>query len=146
MEKVNNFMTSFFISFKGNFTHSTRIASQYISDSPIHHWTSWSLCGIRYFLILLIACHRIIQSSFPLAICYLAHSLFFSFFKRLYQSITDLQCCVSFCCITKWSSYMYMYIPISPPSCISLPPSLSQPSRWLQSTELISLCYAAASH
>ena len=35
---------------------------------------------------------------------------------------------------------------ISPPSCVSLPPSLSHPSRWSQSTELISLCYAAASH
>ena len=41
---------------------------------------------------------------------------------------------------------MYTYIPISPPSSISLPPSLSHPSRWSQSTELISLCYAAASH
>ena len=29
---------------------------------------------------------------------------------------------------------------------LSLPPSLSHPSRWSQSTELISLCYAAASH
>ena len=28
----------------------------------------------------------------------------------------------------------------------SLPPSLSHPSRWSQSTELISLCYAPASH
>ena len=28
----------------------------------------------------------------------------------------------------------------------SLPPSPSHPSRWSQSTELISLCYAAASH
>ena len=53
------------------------------------------------------------------------------------------QCCVSFCCITKWISYMYTYIPISPPSCISLPPSLSHPSRWSQSTELI---YESASH
>ena len=54
--------------------------------------------------------------------------------------------CVSFCFITKWISYTYTYIPISPPFCISLPPSLSHPSRWSQSTELISLCYAAASH
>ena len=37
---------------------------------------------------------------------------------------------------------MYTYIAISPPSCISVPPSLSHPSRWSQSTELISLCYA----
>ena len=41
---------------------------------------------------------------------------------------------------------MYAYIPISPPCCVSLPPSLSHPSRWWQSTELISLCYATASH
>ena len=41
---------------------------------------------------------------------------------------------------------MYTYIPISPLSCVSLPPSLSHPSRWSQSTELIPLCYAAASH
>ena len=41
---------------------------------------------------------------------------------------------------------MYTYNPISPPSCVSLPPSLSHPSRSLKSTELISMCYAAASH
>ena len=33
-----------------------------------------------------------------------------------------------------------------PPSFVSLPPSLSHPSRWSQSTELISLCCADASH
>ena len=31
--------------------------------------------------------------------------------------------------ITKWISYTYTYIPLSPPSCISLPPSLSHPDR-----------------
>ena len=41
--------------------------------------------------------------------------------------------------------YVYIY-PISPPSCVSLPPLLSHPSRWSQSIKLISLCYAAASH
>ena len=40
--------------------------------------------------------------------------------------------------------YIYPHIPslLSP----SLPSSLSHGSRWTQSTELISLCYAAASH
>ena len=73
------------------------------------------------------------------------HILFF-FFLHLYWSIIALQWCVSFCFITKWISYAYTYSPISPPSCVSLPPSLSHPSRLSQSTELISLCYAAASH
>ena len=38
---------------------------------------------------------------------------------------------------------MYTYIRISPRSCVSLPPSLSHPFRWTQSTKLISLSYAA---
>ena len=32
-----------------------------------------------------------------------------------------LQWCISFCFITKWISYKHTYIPISLPSCISLP-------------------------
>ena len=75
----------------------------------------------------------------------LINAIFF-FLKHVYWSIIALQWGVSFCCITKWISYTYTYIPISPPSCASLPPSLSHPSRWSQSTELISLCYATASH
>ena len=58
----------------------------------------------------------------------------FNFFKHLYWSIIALQWCVSFCFITEWISYTYTYIPISPSSCISLPPSLSHPSRCSQST------------
>ena len=68
------------------------------------------------------------------------------FFKYLYWSIIALQWCVSFCFITKWISYTYTYIPISPPSWVSLPPSIYHPSRLSQSTELIALWYAAASH
>ena len=41
--------------------------------------------------------------------------------------------------------YIYIYPDISS-LLVSLPPSLSHPSMWSQSTELISLCYAAASH
>ena len=44
---------------------------------------------------------------------------------------------------------MYTYIPISLPFCISLPPSLSHPSRWSQSTKLISVlcgCFPLAIH
>ena len=66
------------------------------------------------------------------------------FLIDLYWSIIASQYCVSFCCAPKWISRMYTYIPTSPPSWASLPPSLSHPSRWSQSTELISLCYAAA--
>ena len=48
--------------------------------------------------------------------------------------------------------YLYMYVAITYISPCLLPlvspshPPLSHPSRWSQSTELISLCYVAASH
>ena len=72
--------------------------------------------------------------------------LFYYFFNRSLLGIIASQYCVSFCCTTKQISRMHTRVPISAPSCVSLPPSLSHPARWSQSTELISLCYAAASH
>ena len=68
------------------------------------------------------------------------------FFLNLYWSIIASQYCAIFCCTTKQISHMHTYVPISPPSWASLPSSLAPPSRSLQSTELIFLCYAAASH
>ena len=68
------------------------------------------------------------------------------FLIDLYWSIITSQYCVSFCCTTKQISHMHTHVPISPPSWASLPSSLSHPSRPLQSTKPISLCYAAASH
>ena len=43
--------------------------------------------------------------------------------------------------------HIYIYPPcLFPLVSPSLPPSLSHPSRWSQNTQLISLCYVAASH
>ena len=68
------------------------------------------------------------------------------FLIDLYLSIIVSQYCVTFCFTTKRISHMHTHVPISPPSWASLPSSLSYPSRSSQSTEPISLCYAAASH
>ena len=78
--------------------------------------------------------------------CLFASTYFLLFFITSFLEYNCYKRCVSFCCITRLISYMYTYIPISPPSCVSLPPFLSHPSRWSQSTELISLCYIAGSH
>ena len=53
--------------------------------------------------------------------------LFSYFLLFLYWSVIASQWCVSFCFITKWISYTYTYIPISPPSWVSLPPTLPIP-------------------
>ena len=73
----------------------------------------------------------------------------FFLFLFFFTSLLEYNCFTMmyyFLLYNKVNRYMYTYIPISPPSCVSLPPSLSLPSRCSQSTELISLCYAAASH
>ena len=70
-------------------------------------------------------CHSKEQHSW--SFCRPLISLKKFFFKHLYWSIIALQCCVSFCFITKWISSTHTYIPISLPACISLPPSLPIP-------------------
>ena len=65
------------------------------------------------------------QGSNP---CLIGRRILFCFFlKHLYWSIIASQWCVSFCFITKWIIYTYTYVPISFPSCVSLPPALPIP-------------------
>ena len=48
-------------------------------------------------------------------------------FAHCYWHIIIIIFFVSFCFITKWISYRYTHVPISPPSRISLPPTLPIP-------------------
>ena len=78
-------------------------------------------------------------------LCFLKQILIL--FLNFYWSIIALQWCASFCFIQSESVIHisispYLFPVVSP----SLASSLSHSSRWSQSTELISLCYATASH
>ena len=68
------------------------------------------------------------------------------YFINFYWSIVALQRCVS--AVQQSESAIRINISryLFPLASPSLPPSLSHPSRWSQSIELISLWYAAASH
>ena len=100
-------------------------------------------CALYFYYYYIVIYNEIIiqltimQNQWKLWAYFTCHSLIgFFFFLHIYWSIIALQWCVSFCFIAQWISYThtYTYIPISPLSCVSLPSSLSHPSRWSQST------------
>ena len=68
-------------------------------------------------------------------ISYILQSIFLIFF---YWIIFTSQCCVSFCCITKWISYMYKYIP----SLLDFSPSSSLYPYLLKSFCFMVRCFA----
>ena len=64
-------------------------------------------------------------------------------------SLLDYNCITMLCQFLLYNEVNQLYVYIYPhtPSLLHLPPNLlSHPSSWSQSTELISLCYATASH
>ena len=81
--------------------------------------------------------------------CLFFFGFYFLLLLFLKTSLLEYNCFTMVCqflLYNKMNQLYITYIPISPPSCISLPPSVSHPFRRSQSTKLISLCYAAASH
>ena len=108
--------------------------------STSHKWNHTYLSLGGWLISLSIMSLRFI---YVLAYCRIS---FLFFLIDLYWSTIASQYCVSFCCTAKQITHMHTHVPIYPPSWASFPSSLSQPSRSSQSTEPISLCYAAASH
>ena len=111
-----------------NYLHNVCILSLYDSSHPFlqlkyhqHAGNSW-ICISTHLSLLhprLISVHSV--SPFQCLICISA--LTCQDWILFYWCIIALQSCISFCFITKWISYTYIYIPISLPSCISLPPT-----------------------
>ena len=71
MGKKNNFLITFFICFKGNFTHSRRVASQYIYYIYILYspTTLYNLISLRYLLFFNVFCYLTQHSSVFLSSC-----------------------------------------------------------------------------
>ena len=96
----------------------------------MHNWSlfSWKRNGDKKYIDLTGYCgtqkHNVLGT---LGMPTFTIILFIFVFKHLNWSIIALQWCVSFCFIPKWISYTYTYVPISLPSCISLPPTLPIP-------------------
>ena len=115
-----------------------------ISCHPVTNWflpkcehpVSLSMLGLHLFSPHYFAFPRIYDYYYYFYITLIYYSLF-----TLISSLF-IPFFVSFCLITKWISYTYTYIPISPPSCVSIPPSLSHPSRWTQHCWVFNVQYA----
>ena len=87
-------------------------------------------------------CHHRLFPPFFFFFCVLFFCLFLT-------SLLQYNCFTMVCQFLLYNKVNQLYIHICPhiSSLLLLPPTLpSHPSRWSQSTELISLCYAAASH
>ena len=63
-----------------------------------------------------------------------------------FTSLLEYNCFTMVCQFLLYNKVNQLYIYSHISSLLRLPPSLSHPSRWSQSTKLISLCYVAASH
>ena len=85
----------------------------------------------------------VIHEDFPSVLIYL-----------FLTSLLEYNCFTMLCQFLLYNKVNQLCICIYPhipslsrlPPTLLIPPFLSHPSRWSQSTELISLCYAAASH
>ena len=102
----------------------------------------WSLLGVRVcgWIWLPVTCS--LSNLWPTPwfthTSWLIPTLFVLFFSDLnfffYWSIVALQCHVSFCCIAKWISYMYTYIP----SFLDFLPIQVTTEHWVEYPELYS--------
>ena len=116
----------------------------------------WALCQsillffpfIIYFVLgVILSLH--LRIHFWFCFCFLGFFLVvFCVFLFFLTSLLEYNGFTTLCWFLLYNKvnqlYVYIY-PHIPSLCVSLPPSLPLPSRWTQSTELISLCDAAAS-
>ena len=82
---------------------------------------------IHYFYhMVVISCRKWGCLSRAIFVClFVFLKMFSAFLKKFFNVFIGVF--AFFCFITKWISYTYTYVPISLPSCISLPPTLPIP-------------------